>query len=389
LTVDEMGRKVGNAYSMNTLGAIVGSFLAGFVLIPVFGIKTATFIAAFINLIVAVVMIWFFSGWRKVLFIFGTFFLLSGAAAAYSEEKITFITFYTAQRFLNIPLHFLEEGDRASYYTTLFHKEYPDGAVRLYLDRKGDFVLQTGGKIEGSTSNDTANTLLLAYLPLASHRNPEHFLVVGLGLGITLTAAKEHVRDVDLIEINPGVLEAARTFVDEGLLDGVKVHINDARQHLLLFDKKYDVISSEPSYPTEAAVANLFTKEFYQLAKERLNPGGIYCQWLPYYFIGDDGVTMMLKTFGSEFRHVYLWRVGDSMDRIMIGSDEPFPFTKEEVMERLQLLNKRGYALDVTVSQEPRQVAGIVRMDEVPLNTDDKPLLEFSTVRNVVMGAWQ
>lgn len=274
MELKEMGREVGNAYAINTFGAITGSISAGFVLIPLFGIKAATFVAAGLNLIVAGVMIWLPSRKKKIIIAMTAIFLLSGMLSAHSEEKTTFVTFYTAER---IPEHvtFRDVIEvRSRQNQLLYYREFAEGSVRLYRNEEGYLLLQTGGKIEGTLKEDMENTLLLAYLPIALHKHPEKFLVIGLGVGVTLSAAKEHVSDLDVVEINPGVVEALRMYGPRGLFDGVNVTVDDARRFLFLTEKRYDIISSEPSYPAEATVANLFTLEFYQIAKEKLRPGG-------------------------------------------------------------------------------------------------------------------
>jgi spermidine synthase len=247
-------------------------------------------------------------------------------------------------------------------------------------------VLQVGGKIEGTSRDDLANTVLLAYLPLASHPAPRSFLTIGLGAGVTLGAARDHLRDVDLVEINPGVVEAIRRHGTPGLLDNLTVIRNDARNYLLATDKRYDVISSEPSYPTESAVANLFTRDFYEIAARRLNEGGVYCQWLPYYVLANDDVTMMLKTFATVFPHTWLWKVTNSLDLIMVGSKNPISLSAEEISAKVQRLNIHGYPLDFQLSRTPEQVREIASSGDVPVNTDDRPLLEYAVVDNMLRG---
>ncbi len=381
----EIGRTVGNAYAVNTLGAIAGALSGGFILIPHLGLKITTFFAAGMNLAIALLVLLLLGGSRRVIAGLGMFVLMAGSVSAWSEEKTTFVTFYTLSRFQNIPPRYLLQKNKMGH-ELLYYKEFPEGAVRLYRERDGYLVLQTGGKMEGTTKEDMPNTLLLAYLPIASHRNPGSFLTIGLGAGVTLMAAKEHIKDTGVIEINPGVAEAIGRYGPPGIFEGVDVHIDDARRHFIHEEKRYDIISSEPSYPAESAVANLFTREYYELAKNRLLPGGIYCQWLPYYTLTNDDVTMMLKTIGSVFKNVYLWKVGDSFDLIAVASVEPFPFTRDETIKRVAALNKSGIPLEISLSRDPQQVREIVERSDVAINTDDLPLLEFNTVNNIIRG---
>lgn len=385
-SLSEMGRKVGDAYSLNTVGAVIGSLSVGFVLIPAFGIKGASFFAAGLNLLVGVGMLQLSRrGAARVMISAVPLFLIAGVLNASASQETTLLNFYSAYRQLDgKPFRAIVEIDRASM-RQLFYEEYPQGPVRAFRDKEGSLLLQVGGKVEGTAAGDVANTVLLSYLPIASHPAPKNFLNIGLGAGVTLGAAKEQLKDVDLVEINPGVLKAVSLHGKPGLLDGVGVIVDDARNYLLTTNKRYDIISSEPSYPTESEVASLFTREFFQLASRKLSDDGVYCQWLPYYLLVDDDVTMVVKTFQSVFPHTYLWKIPESNDLIMVGSRKPFPFTAEEIRRRVDSLNRvNGYKLDFVISKTPEQVAEIARSAEVPINTDDRPGLEFRVVNNMI-----
>jgi spermidine synthase len=132
-------------------------------------------------------------------------------------------------------------------------------------------------------------------------------------------------------------------------------------------------------------VANLFTLEYFQLAASRLEPEGIYCQWLPYHMLTNDDVTMMLKTFGSAFPHAQLWKVPDGLDLILLGSREPLVAPKT-VQQRVAALNHSGPNLEYVLSRESDEIAAIAADPRVPLNTDDRPILEFHAARNLLIG---
>ncbi len=384
-SINEMGRWVGSAYSFNTFGAIIGSFSAGFILMPIFGVRTAAIIAAALNIFVALTMIIISKARLKgiVVSILLLLFITPLSIALFSKEKEWSISYYIAQRYED--LQQLEEERKGS--VILWDKEYLEGRVKAWRDKDGYLVLQVGGKIEGTSFVDMVNTLLLAYLPIASHHNPRSFLTIGLGAGVTLNAAKHYVKDLYLVEINRGVIDVVNRFGSPGLLDNVNIEINDARNFLLLTEEKFDIISSEPSYPTESSVGNLFTKDFYELASSRLNPDGIFCQWLPYYQLSDDDVTMMAKTFGSVFDYVYVWAIKHSLDLLLVGSNSPFQYDSNEIIKRVQKINKSGYSLSFQLSKNSEQIREIISSNpHVALNTDDRPLLEFHAARNLLTG---
>jgi spermidine synthase len=303
--------------------------------------------------------------------------------ALISEEQKWPVTYYIAQRYKDY--HDLEEERKGSVVLT--DKDFMEGRVKAWRSNQGFLVLQVGGKIEGTNYVDIVNTLLLAYLPIASHQEPKSFLTIGLGAGITMQAAKEYVKDVHLVEINRGVIDAIDRFGPPGLLSDVQISINDARNYLLLTDRQFDIISSEPSYPTESAVGNLFTREYYQIAASRLNSGGIYCQWLPYYLLNDSDVNMMVKTFGSTFPYVYVWAVQQSLDLLLVGSNAPFAFSADEIVARVTRMNKSGFPLMFVLSKSPGQIQQFIASSpSVPFNTDDQPLLEFHASKNLLTG---
>jgi spermidine synthase len=381
---DEMGRWVGNAYFFNTFGAIIGSFSAGFILIPLFGVRMAAVIAACLNILVALTMITLSKTRLKGAFI-GILILCFAtplAVALLSKEEEWPISYYIAQRYKDYGA--FQEAMKS--VTVFVDKDYKEGRVKLWKTADGFLLLQAGGKIEGTGSDDMVNTLLLAYLPIAFHPEPKSFLTIGLGAGVTLQAAKEHVKDQYLVEINRGVLDAISRFGPPGLLNGVEVIVNDARNFLLLTEKKFDIISSEPSYPTDSSVGNLFTKEFYDLAVSRLNPDGVFCQWVPYYQLTDDDVRMMIKTFASSFKYMRSATL-PSKEILLLGSNSPFKCNAQEIIKRVNQLNTSGLALPYALPTNPEQMQeAALRQQNVPVNTDDRPLLEFHVVMNLLTG---
>ena len=121
------------------------------------------------------------------------------------------------------------------------------------------------------------------------HEDPQQVLVVGLGSGVTLGAVQQHseLKEVDMVEIEPAVAEAAAYFsqYNHNALSDPRLNlvVADARNYVLMTKKKYDVISAEPSNPWMTGNANLFTREQFELYKKRLKPGGIMFQWLHAY----------------------------------------------------------------------------------------------------------
>lgn len=384
---ETLGRTTGRAYAANTAGAILGSLLGGFVLVPALGLRGATLAASGANLLAGALLL--VAAGRRVprgaVALLGAWVLLLPVAMA-SKADYGLTNFYSANRHLDgVPFNAIQEMDRQTL-ELLMEREDPEGALRLYRDREGSLLFQVAGKLEGTTQRDLPTTRALALLPLAAHPAPQRMLIIGLGAGATLEAAKGRLREVDVVEIHPGVVEGVRRFGPGGLLEGVRLVLDDARHHLEVDGSKYDIITSEPSYPTDTGVGSLFTEEYYHLALSRLRPGGLYCQWLPYHMMTNDDVTLMLRTFTRAFPHAALWRADESLDLILLGRATPFEVSAEEVTRRVSEDLGREARHAIRLSRTPEQVAAMPELQAGPVNTDDRPLLEFRVVRNLRIG---
>ena len=388
--LDELGTDVGNVYSINTLGSIAGSLGTGFLFIPLMGVKATTFAAAALNLAVALLMI----GVSK------TGFKISRRAIVVGLVGLTLALGSGALVGQSAYAHsFYRIGDFGSYeeyqeyrdsLVTKFFADDVHGRVVVFEAPNGERYLQNSGKVEGSTGPlDLQTTSLLALLPMASSDSPESVMVVGLGTGFTSLAALDAgASQVDTVEINHSVLEASHLFVGSDVEDNPRseIHVTDARNYLNITDQTYDVITSEPSYPLSTHVSHLFTSEFYELAKTRLKDDGVLCQWIPRYLLSDEDTLMMLKTFQSVFPQVYVWGsnqgADEAVDMLLIGVNGDRVIDPAVVETRVK--SASSLELDFGFFGGPADVAASVADEDILLNTDDLPYLEFRTPRNQI-----
>jgi spermidine synthase len=400
--MEEMGRKVGDAYSVNTFGAILGSLTAGFVLVPLLGIKWASVTGGLINLAVGTVLLFFSrASFARAAALVALLALAGGGAAAFfAQMRHPGATFYMVGRYGNWSFTELSEAERTG--ELLFSRDYAQGHINVFRVSGGFITIQHGGQIEGTTPHDVSNTVMLAALPAAAFgRKPESMLVIGLGAGITAGAGRGLADEVEVVEINPGVVEVVERFGLPGILEGIEVHLADARRFLLYGQKKYDVITSEPSVPSSAMAANLFTREFYEIASHRLSEGGIYTQWLPEWVLTPADLRSCYKTFASVFDYVHVLSVHGSADLIMLGSKRPFPPGLSAIMERaselargaipaewIQKIEGAGEHFDemFRVMPVPVNFDRIFTAPEIPSVTDDRPILEFAVTKNLLLG---
>jgi spermidine synthase len=415
-----LGRGIGDVYSANTLGCIIGSFLAGFVLIPLLGVLGTMKAGILANLAVALCLFMCASPalsprrrtFPAALSRAALCLLLAGATLAIpgwdkglmsSGPAIYAGSWGRMQReeFINrIALKPVYYRDGLSSTVTV-HEAISSVQDPLldYPTWKNLISLRVNGKADASNFNaDMQTQILLGFLPTMLHPSPRRIAVIGLGSGITLDAVRQapEVKVVDCAELEPAVVEAADYFSRENhnvLSDGrVRLFTTDGRLLLLASPERYDVIVSEPSNPWIAGITNLFSVEFYRICEERLASGGLVCQWLHLYNMEPSNIKMVLKTFYSIFPHGSLWLGGDWGDLILIGQKEDRPLDPR----RLELLCGRngpvGRSLGNLGFLSPGSILTSYLMDAdtagkisalAPLNTDDLPLLEFSAPRSM------
>ncbi|MHB9003100.1 MAG: spermidine synthase [Coriobacteriia bacterium] len=410
LVIDAVGRKhdlggwAGRLYSANTAGAIAGSLAAAFLLIPSIGLKGALITAAVLSSIAAIVF--------------------SVLSTRLSDSR----PFTRAPEFALIPLAILaliaipgSTGqplglgqvyfyDSARQYEllssvseTLYEEEGVYSRVTVTENRWGVRTLSNGALDEGNSGDvDRCTTTMLALAPTASTETTGSALIVGLGTGYTSQAYRRLGFDsVTTVEINPEVLPASTFFIGELDQDERwKVIVDDARAHLLTDSTKYDAITSEPSWPWSSGVAALFTQEFMEAARSRLNPGGVYCQWLPNYVLESGDVQMMYKTMSRVYPRVDVWAINfpddPESELLMVGYTQESDRSTNDVHARfVKLMPPFAAENEVVTPQTLTVYSGMQALEasksdpDVPLNTDDHSTLEYrvfwNLVNNVIM----
>jgi spermidine synthase len=274
---------------------------------------------------------------------------------------------------------------------------YREGASATVAVRRvaGTTSLAIDGKVDASNSGDMLTQRLLAHVPLLLHENPREIAILGLGSGVTLGSALTHpIARADVLEISPEVVDASRYFDAENhrAIDNprTRVIVGDGRTHLALTREQYDVIVSEPSNPWMAGIASLFTREFFEAAKERLRLGGILCQWAHTYDISTRDLQSIVATFVSVFPDGTLWLVGDG-DVLLIGSNMPVENKLDGIAATWQRPGVSDDLATVGVMSPSHIlslfVAGgsqlIAWSDGAPIQTDNRAALEFSGPQSV------
>jgi spermidine synthase len=232
---------------------------------------------------------------------------------------------------------------------------------------------------------------MAAHLPLLLHPEPTDVMVIGLASGITVGAAATHgVERIKVVEVEAAMIPAARLFADSNgnVLEDprVEISVNDARNDLEFSSDTYDVIASEPSNPWMTVAANLFTEDFFHMARTRLRPGGIFCQWLHTYYLPTEDMRSIIAAFRSAFPHVWIFETFEGIDLLLLGSDRPLELDLERLEPRMAELRIRMDLARVDV-RSPVDLLPLFRLgdaevdrfvDGAPRNTDDNARVEFS-----------
>ena len=286
-------------------------------------------------------------------------------------------------------------------YELLYYKEGLSSVITVAKNRKtGNVWLANNGKIDASTTTDMPTQVLCAHTAfLFTGDRARHAALIGLASGITLGALTLHpeLEQIDVIELEPNMPNATRFFDawNHSALDDPRVHVlgNDGRNQLLLTPEgTYDLIVAEPSNPWLTGVSNLFTREFFEMGKKRLAPGGVWSQWVQMYGMDERDLQSILRTFATVYPYVEVFSTIQDADLVMIGSDQPLPFD-ERTAGALANKNPAVHAELASVGVEDAYdllshflFDGDVvrwRTTGIPLNTDDNLLVEFSAPKNL------
>jgi len=394
-----LGRSIGNIYSVNTLGAIVGSLLAGFVLMPIIGTERTILAGLFFNSAMALVLLTESKSSGRIAQAAALILLLVATVSmkgqvfwkpdSMDRGILVYSRQIEARPELTINEHY-EDTD------VVYFKEGNNATISV---RKGEnyLGLRTNGKVDASNRDDMITQLTIGFLPGFYHPNPKNALVIGYGAGVTVGAAAAipELEEIDCIEIEPAVIGAGPWFSQINRKSyqnpKVKITFNDARNYMNMTRTQYDVIISEPSNPWIAGVASLFTAEFYDRAAEVLKPDGVFAQWVQLYELDPEDLRMILSEVQRKFPEVSVW-ITDS-DLILIATRSPQkldmgrvariaradPSIMRDFRDYLHIDRPEGLLAYYVMSTEAtRKFASTVRR-----NTDDHPLLEFHAPRQL------
>lgn len=311
-----VGRWVGRLTAVNTLGAVLGALLTGYVFLPWLGSQRSLLAIALCFALSGLLVIrWARDRNRQLVYGAGAATLLLAALAP--RWDLAMLTSGTNVYF---------DGYHAPD-AILMMREDVHGGVTTVTDTDGVRTLYTNGKFQGNTGWEMNAQRFFAHYPSLFVKDYKDLLVIGLGTGTTLgTLAGYPWQRIDVAEISPSILIAAKTYFtgpNLGALDDprVTIHHADGRNFLLVQEQKYDLISMELSSIWFAGAASLYSREFYALVHERMKPGAVFQQWVQLHHVRPRDLATILNTLRRQFAHVTLFYGGGQ--GILVASDVP------------------------------------------------------------------
>jgi spermidine synthase len=363
---DRVGQRVGTLYALNVAGAIIGSLAGGFVLIPALGAQHSLVLVAAIPLVGGLLLLWQSQP--------------RGVLATMGLAAVTF-----AGIAVSLPDVFQDVIKRRyENHEVLWHQE--DAQATVSVVRHGETrILLIDGMHHASDGDKMAGYhRAIGALAVALHPDPKHVLIVGMGGGTTGGGASILPNaDTTVVELSPSVVQAGSWFerINRGILKNPNVTftVADGRQFLKTTPKKLDVITADLMLPHLAGAANLYSSDYFQIARKALAPGGIMVQWIP----SDTEFQhkLMLRSFVQAFPYVSAWVGGG----ILVGSNEPFTLRESDYQLKVMYPNVQAVfdevglgSFEALKKQYYSGRAELLRyLGDGPVLQDDRPIIEY------------
>ncbi len=385
--VHKVGRSTGTAYGANTIGAVVGGVVTGFIFLPLLGVQTSILILGLIGTWIGASM-WFLfyseaSLKRKytlpVIAGIFTFIALSIPAADFFGAVVRISP--------GIPDWDLLKVKEGITTTVSVHRDPSDGSKQLH---------SSGQSIAGDSYAERGDQKMLGHFGVFLNRYTNKVLSVGFGSGETTACLSQHnLEQVDCVEIAPEILEVSLEYfkhinLGDRLHDEINMIFMDAKNYIHLTDTTYDVIINDSIHPREFAEnASLYSKEYFQSAAEKLNQNGMIMSWVPTYGMPSSVFVSIIGTLMDVFPHVTMWypAIRPAPLVLVIGSMERQNYSPDYIEKEFQKPGVRQSLMEIGIRDSVDVISCYVG-DQTDLkkvigkyktNSDYTPFVEFTT----------
>ncbi len=391
---DQPGKSIGALSAINTVGAILGSMICGFLLLQFFGM------------------------WRSVQIIAASYFIIAlimplGKSAFYGATKIiTALILLICLTILNpakLPITGSIPG--ADPETIIEVWEASDSTVSVVKSNRAGHSIKINSSYSLGSTYSKMSQILQTRIPLLVYPKTESVFYLGMGTGATAGEALnkndfKNINEVVVCELSPEVVAAAKKYMtgkvdDTDYTNGLftdpraKILAEDGRNHLMATDKTFDMINADLFIPYQRGTGSLYSLEHYQSAKKRLNPDGVYVQWLPLYQVSEYEFGVITHTMLNAFDQVTLWRHnfqpgGEIV--ALVGHQKASPIPIQEIdanISKRQTISDSDVAAiqnlhipnqqDILLFYCGNVSASRSLFEKYPINTDDRPIIEYKT----------
>ena len=308
-----LGGRIGTAYALNTVGGIAGALVTGFVLLPGLGMRGAFVTLVLMNL-----------GVGAALALVGAPERIGRTAAVGAALALAVATLMV------VPAGLFEQRFVERFGRLLFYREQVTDTVMVTEDARGERMIRYADGRGTAGTITVPEDRMYAHAAMLLHPDPRRVLSICFGVGNSLASVLTYpVEHVDAVELSPGVIRAAPFFekTNRNPLADPRVHltIQDGRNFLLANEERYDIIRLDPPELHTAGIVNLYTREFFELARADLAPGGIFSIWVNVVMTPEDDLRTLARTLADVFPNITVWRGPYQYSWVFNASVEPHP----------------------------------------------------------------
>jgi spermidine synthase len=349
---EDPGKLFGEVYAVNTAGSITGALGFSLVLIPGIGTRGSQQLLIWLSvagaaLAIAPVALTMRPRMRPVRLWTSTAFaaLAGGVVVAWVLASTVASVPWQAIAYGRRVAPLLRGLDLSAEARPLFVGEGINASV-VITDRGGQRMFYVSGKSEASSALlDMRLQRMMGHIPALIHPRPRAVLVVGFGAGVTAGSFVPYpeVQRIVICELERMIPPASNEFFgaqNYNVLHNRRAHVvyDDARHFIFTTLEKFDVITTDPIHPWVKGTSTLYSKEYFELVRQHLNPGGVAAQWLPVYESDEETVKTQLATFFEVFPNGTVWSNylnGDGYDLVLLGRTDASPLNVDELQHRL------------------------------------------------------
>lgn len=386
---NQPGKALGKILAANTLGAIIGALICGFILLPTLGIWRSMQLITAGYLIIGIIL-----PLGKV----------RAANITRAGSILCLILLFTTMSPVKNPAQGKPHGSASSQILQTW--ESSDCTVTATKEKNGNIAIKINGAYSLGSTQAFSEQANQSRIPLMIHPNIQNIFNLGFGTGMSAGASLSpqfpNIKKVTSCELTKTVVDAAKSHIPPQMTGGVftdprsKIIIEDGRHHLMASSETYDMINADLFLPYRRGAGSLYSLDHYQTVAKRLNPNGIFVQWLPLYQITETEFGVIARTMLEAFSQVTIWRNNFTPGRekiALIGqlSQKPIPIppaiTRQSMLQQTAGKNWHESHANM-IKPTPSTIlfhyignltAASNLFTHYPINTDDKPIIEYQT----------